>query len=157
MAGSDPSKHLDPAEPRARLLRLRPLRVLVVSADERFRAVSSMLIARRGCEIFTAAEADRLAELIAGERIDVVVMDGDVEWAELSVASASLEGFSPLAGLVAVAERAGESSGRSQLARWGEFEDLFAAIEDAELRRGAPRAADCSASPPAEAPERGGV
>ena len=54
MTGRDPSTEDDHQGTREGPLRLRPLRVLVVSPDERFRAVGAMLIARRGCEIFTA-------------------------------------------------------------------------------------------------------
>jgi hypothetical protein len=150
MAGSERSGQVDPSGSGARLFRLRALRVLLLSADERFRAVGSMLIARRGCVIFTAPTADGLSELITRERIDVVVVEGDLEWAELSVASASLAGFSPPAGLVAVGEQAGRSpSGHPHLAKWGSFDALFAAIEQAELDRGCSEAPDSSGWPPA--------
>jgi hypothetical protein len=138
MAGGSPSSDLNPSGRRGELARLRPLRVLVISPDRHFRAVTAMLIARRGCVIFTAADAGDLAELIGGEGIDVVVVDGDPADSERSAASVSAEGFAPPAAVVAVAEEAGERSlGQLSLAKWGPFERLFAAIEYAELHRGA--------------------
>lgn len=138
MDGGNRKSDQDPSGSRGELVRLRPLRVLVVSPDRRFCAVTAMLTAMRGCAIFTAASTNHLAELIDRERIDVVVLDGDAEEAERSAASVSAEGFAPAAGVVAVAEEADEwSSGRVSLARWGPFEQLFAAINCADLRRGA--------------------
>lgn len=158
MAGSELDAHVDPPGSRGRLLRLRPLRVLVVSSDERFRAVCSMLLARRGCEAFSASTEDPLTAAIGRERIDVLVVEDELEWAELSVASASLEGFSPPAGLVAVAEQAGRAPcGRLQLAKWGPFDQLFAAIERAELRRAGLPAAGAPAWPLADRRRGGGV
>jgi hypothetical protein len=164
MAGSDPrGKSDEPMPVEGELRRLRPLRVLVASTDERFRAVSSMLISRRRCEIFTTAQTDALATAIGEWRIDVVVIDGDIEWAELCAASASIERSGMAAGVVAVADEGrmiaeaiaagGEANdaslGRLSVAKWGPFDELFDAIEQAELRRGAHRVCDGSRWPPA--------
>lgn len=155
MAGSNPSSDLDPHGSTGGLLRLWPLRVLVVSADEHFRTVTSMLTARRGCAVFSSGEADRLVELILAERIDVVVVDGDVEWAEVCAASAGAAGFAPAAGVVAVAEEADTRRGGAlELAKWGPFEQLYAQIERADMSRAALRGADSAIWPPASSRER---
>ncbi len=138
MAGGSPRSDLNRFRCPGELARLRPLRIFVLSPDLHFRAVTAMLIARRGCAIFTAAHVGDLAELIGRERIDVVVVDGDPEDAERAAASVSAEGFAPAAAVVAVAEEAGEPSpGQLRVAKWGPFEQLFAAIEYAEVHRGA--------------------
>jgi hypothetical protein len=156
MYGSDPSSQLDPPGPVGELHRLWPLRVLVVSPDQRFRAVSSMLVARRGCAAFTSPDSDSLVELIGRERIDVLVVEGDGEWAEVCAASASAVGFAPPAGVVEVAEEPGEPAGRRPLlAKWGPFEQLFAAVEQVDLRRAAQRGGDASIWPPAAGREHG--
>lgn len=138
MAGGSSTSDLDPSDGGGEVARLRPLRVLVISSDRHFLTVTAMLIARRGCAIFTMGDTADLAELIRGEGIDVVVVDGDLADAERSAASVSAAGFAPAAAVVAVAEEACEPSfGRLTVAKWGPFERLFAAIEYAELHRGA--------------------
>src|ERR1700742_1601449 len=141
----------------AQVIRLRPLRVLVISEDEPFRAVNAMLIARRGCRVFSLTGAYAAAELIARERVDVVLVDG-VERLRALVGELEITaGLAPAVGIVFVGEPgvAGFAAGSPQapevvellaessapamaeatvarlrpgLEKWAPFEDLFAAV-----------------------------
>jgi hypothetical protein len=117
----------------AQVIRLRPLRVLVVSAEEPFRAASTMLIGRRDCTVFSLANAYGAAELIAQERLDVAVVDGAEQ---LRAIAGELAQAVPPVGVVSVgdAEDVGLPGG-PLLARWTRFEQLFEAIERADRAR----------------------
>jgi uncharacterized membrane protein (UPF0127 family) len=123
------------ARPHGAVARMRPLSVLVISADRRFRSVASVLVARRGCAVATAESADRLGELTARVRADVIVVDRDAtgESADAVARARALPGV----GLVVVEEEpAPHGHGELQaLAKWGPFERLFAAIEAADKGR----------------------
>jgi hypothetical protein len=124
----------------AQVIRLRPLRVLVVSAEEPFRAASTMLIGRRDCKVFSLPDAYGAAELIAQERLDVAVVDGAEQ---LRAIAGQLSQGVPPVGVVSVgdAEDVGQPGGPS-LARWTRFEELFEAIERADRARMRERTAD---------------
>src|SRR5690242_6645597 len=132
----------DDEEKGARIIRLRPLRALVVSADEPFRAVTTMLLARRGCRAFSLTAAYAAAELVARERIDVVVVDGHGRRAALAEELAVIAGVVPPVGIVLVGD-AGERAptGEQALAKWARFDELFAAIVRADRARGHERTA----------------
>jgi uncharacterized protein len=117
----------------------RPMSVLVISPDRRFRSVTTVLIARRGCSVATTEHASRLAELADRIGPDVVVID----LAEGSQASAgALAQARTLArpvGIVLVDEEepAGDRApGALRVhGKWGPFPALFAAIEAADRER----------------------
>lgn len=120
----------------AKVIRLRPLRVLVVSDDEPFRAVSAMLVSRRGCRVFSLSGAYAAAELIARERIDVVVVDGAARRRALEEELAVTAGLAPAVGIVSVGEsREAGSTPFSMIEKWSPFEELFAAILSADRER----------------------
>ncbi len=148
--------------PGAQVIRMRPLRVLVISEDEPFRAVNAMLIARRGCRVFSLTGAYAAAELIARERVDVVLVDGVERLRALVGELAITAGLAPAVGIVFVSESgtpgfavgcpqaaevtellacssgvAGATVARLQpgLEKWAPFEDLFAAIVRADRAR----------------------
>jgi CBS domain-containing protein len=123
----------------AQVIRLRPLRVLVVSAEEPFRAASTMLIERRDCVVFSLPSVYGAAELIAHERLDVAVVDGAEPLR--AIAGELAQAGAPV-GVVSVgdAEDVGLPGG-PQLARWTRFEELFDAIERADRAR----ARECAA------------
>ncbi|HTA06461.1 MAG TPA: hypothetical protein VK774_08870 [Solirubrobacteraceae bacterium] len=150
--------------PGAQVIRLRPLRVLVISEDEPFRAVNAMLIARRGCRVFSLTGAYAAAELVARERVDVVLVDGVERLRALIGELAITAGLAPTVGIVFVDEPgvagfavgspkavevveqlscSGELAGseatpataQPALEKWAEFEDLFAAIVRADRAR----------------------
>jgi uncharacterized membrane protein (UPF0127 family) len=113
--------------------RIRPISVLVISSDRRFRSVASVLIARRGCAVATTENADRLDELAARVRADVVVIDVDGSRSS-ATAHARAERLRGV-GVVVVEEEPGRSTGPGELqalAKWGPFERLYAAIEAAD-------------------------
>jgi hypothetical protein len=117
----------------AQVIRLRPLRVLVVSAEEPFRAASTMLIERRDCVVFSLPDVYGAAELIAHERLDVAVVDGAES---LRAIAGELAQAMPPVAVVSVgdAEDVGLPGG-PLLARWTRFEELFEAIERTDRAR----------------------
>ena len=120
-------------EEGAQVIRLHPLRVLVVSADEPFRAASAMLIGRRDCTVFSLIGAYGAAELIARERIDVAVVDGAEQMRALAD---ELTHAVPPVGVVSVGEAEDVGlPGGPMLARWTRFEELFDAVTRADRAR----------------------
>jgi uncharacterized protein len=118
--------------------RLRPLRILIASPDRRFRTVMSLLLARRNCSVITTANAGRVAELIAREGSDVVVVESDGSSAEGQLVVA-VDALARSVGVVYVADDASPniSSGEA-MAKWGPFDDFVEAIELADERRRMP-------------------
>jgi len=137
---------------RAQVIRLHPLRVLVVSEDEPFRAVNAMLVARRGCRAFSLTGAYAAAELIARERIDVVVVDGSDRARALIDELAMTADLTLPIGMVCAGE-AGETdpSGEPVLEKWAPFEELYAAIVRADRARVRTRLPGAAYSPGASA------
>jgi uncharacterized membrane protein (UPF0127 family) len=120
---------------QGQLARLRPLRILIVSSDNRFRTVMSLLLARRNCSVTTTANAGRIAELIARESTDVVVIDTG----ELPVAAtlATVGALAHPVGIVLVGDETTPSlSDATTMAKWGPFGELVEAIERADQHRG---------------------
>jgi uncharacterized protein len=124
--------------PNGQISRLRPLRILIASPDRRFRTVMSLLLARRNCSVITTANAGRVAELIAREGSDVVVVESDGSSAEGQLVAA-VDALARPVGVVYVADDASSkiSSGEA-MAKWGPFDDFVEAIELADERRRMP-------------------
>jgi uncharacterized protein len=120
---------------RGDLERLAPLRVLVVSGDRHFRSVTSMLLSHRGCSVKATAKANRAAEMISRERVDVVVIDAGQSPA-IARTVAAVSALSQPVGIVIVDESPARLRRPPVLAKWGPFDDLFAAIENADQERG---------------------
>jgi uncharacterized protein len=120
------------------LARLQPLRVLVISPDRQFRTVMSLLLARRNYSVTTTANANRVTGLIARESADVVVIDASQLAAPVATAMvATVEALARPIGVVLVADEARSGlSNRPVLAKWGPFEELVEAIEQADEHRG---------------------
>jgi uncharacterized membrane protein (UPF0127 family) len=116
------------------LARLQPLRVLVISPDRHFLTVMSLLLARRNCSVTTTANANRVTELIARESSDVVLIDASKLPAPATVAK--VQTLARPVGIVLVADEARPGADQPVLAKWGPLEDLAAAIERADERRG---------------------
>jgi uncharacterized membrane protein (UPF0127 family)/CheY-like chemotaxis protein len=128
----EPSAAPVPGQARSEHGEHGPPSVLVVSHDQRFRTVSSVLLGRRGCSVATASNAGRSAEAAKRECAGVVVLDGDDFHGLVARAIAAVEGLTPPVAVVVVAQDASrEICGRRALAKWGPFEDLFAAIQAA--------------------------
>jgi DNA-binding NtrC family response regulator len=141
-----------PRETGAKVIRLRPLRVLIVSGDHRFRAVIEMLMARRGCSASSTSPSDSIARTVLDERVDVALVDGVAALREVAEAIAQGDPSLPTVGVVVVAERNDPApAGLRTLAKWGAFDELFAAVIEAERARSRPRSTDAqSASGPRE-------
>jgi hypothetical protein len=123
----------------AEVVRLRPLRVLVVSADHRFRAVIVMLMARRGCSAFSCSASDSVAQRVIADRADVALIDGVETLREVAQEIAQTDASLPPVGVVLVAEREEPvPAGLPALAKWGEFEELYAAAVEADRARARP-------------------
>jgi len=121
------------------VIRLRPLRVLVVSADEPFRTASAMLLGRRDCVVFGLSDVYGAAELVARERIDVAVVDGAEQ---LRALADDIAHAAPQVGVVSVGEAEDVGlRGGPMLARWAPFEELFDALTRADRARAQGRAA----------------
>jgi uncharacterized membrane protein (UPF0127 family) len=78
-------KPLQAQSPKIEEQRREPsMRVMVLSSDRRFREVASLLLARRSCAVSLAEGAGTLAERVARDGAEVVVID-----AERSLAAAA--------------------------------------------------------------------
>lgn len=115
----------------------RPLRVLLIAQDHRFRTVAAALLSRRGLAVSTSANADRVVEVVARERADVVVVDVGEELTSAARIAATVGALEPPVGVVLVdGEAENGLSNMPVLAKWGPFDELFAAIEQADRERG---------------------
>lgn len=143
-------------EQDAQVIRLRPLRVLIVSLDHRFRAVIEMLIARRGCSVFSLSTPDSVTRTVVDERVDVVLVDGAPALREVAHGIARSDASLPPVGVVLVTERDQPTPpGWRALAKWDPFEELFDAVLDADRARSLPPSTDrASATGPREVPGR---
>lgn len=111
-----------------RLLHLQPMRVLVISRDRHFRSVTALLLSHRGCTVTTSANASRVADLITRDHADVVLIDAGPSPARAQTVAAVTALAQPI-GIVVVDEAPSSSQESSVLAKWGRFEDLYAALE----------------------------
>jgi uncharacterized membrane protein (UPF0127 family) len=114
--------------------RLQPMRVLVLSPDHHFRSVMSLLLARRNCSVTTTANVGRVAELVVRESPDVAVIDATEPTVAATVAM--VETLAQPVGVVLVGDASDSNAhDRATLAKWGPFDGLLAAIEEADERR----------------------
>lgn len=126
-------------EQAAEVIRLHPLRVLIVSPDHRYRAVVEMLLERRDCLPFGLGACTDIAATIVRERIDVVLVDGEALLREVADDVALSDATCPTVGAVLVDDAEALSpGGLCTLAKWGEFDELFAAIGEADRARSRP-------------------
>ncbi len=142
----------------AEVVRLWPIRVLVLSQDRYYRAAAAMLLGRRGCPAVTAENEQEAIELAGRECIDVLVLERpDAEerrgWdvpvqrlaAAVGLAMARQGARVAPVGVVTVSEapagigRRGSSPLSFELEKWGPFEELFGAIARADRARRLPR------------------
>jgi hypothetical protein len=123
----------------ADVIRLRPLNVLIVSPDRRYRSVIEMLLARRECSSYGIASAEGVAETIARERVDVALVDGLRLLREVAASVAQSAAAAPPVGVVLVADSVEPGlAGPLALAKWSSFDELFAAIVEADRARARP-------------------
>jgi len=113
-----------------------PIRVLLLAPDRRFRDTTALLLSRRGCEVSVAGSVEQAVELAADEGPHVVVLDAGRSLTAAARSVAALEALRPPVGVVVVADD-GES-GLAQLPvldRWGSFDALYEAVEQADRGR----------------------
>ncbi len=123
----------------ADVIRLRPLSVLIVSPDRRFRSVVEMLLARRECSSYGIATAEGVAETIARQRVDVALVEGMRLLREVAAGVAQSAAVAPPVGVVLVADAVEPGlAGPLALAKWSSFDELFAAIVEADRARARP-------------------
>lgn len=113
------------------VVRLRPIRVLLVGRDRRFLRTAAVLLTRRQCEVISIERPSELLRAIDSQRTDVAVLDGTDSIYTTARTVAALAALPvPVPSLV-VHERAGEGHlrGLSLLPKWGDFDDLAAEVE----------------------------
>jgi uncharacterized membrane protein (UPF0127 family) len=106
-------------------------RVLLVGADRRFRAVAAALLTRRGYVVSVSDGAANVADLARREASDVVVLDGGPSLAFARRQAAQLKAADPPIGGVIVGEHQPEGATSGAVEKWGPFERLAGAIEQA--------------------------
>jgi len=118
------------------VVRLHPLRVLVLSEDHHYRSVTSMLIGHRGCTVTTTANSTRVPELVTRDDVEVLVIDAERSPEEAESTAAAVGELPRSVGVVLVSDVGPFRGARaSVLPKWGPFEDLFMAIERADEKR----------------------
>lgn len=124
LAGTD---HVAP------VIRLRPIRTLVISPDLAYRERAWTVLSELGPVSFTVAtlsDAEDIAGLLHDERPDVVLLDATgCETAAREVIT-TLAGTSPRTGIVVVCHHCTEGARELQaLPKWGWTQDLRAGVE----------------------------
>jgi len=109
------------------------IRVLLVGADRRFRAVAAALLTRRGCLVTVSDGAANVADLARRESSDVVVLDGAPSLPFAERQALQLKAADPPIGVVIVGEGETGDSKSGVIQKWGPFERLFGAIERARV------------------------
>ncbi len=91
-----------------------------------------MLLERRGCTVTKTSNARRVKELVARNRVDVVLVDAGRVLTAAAQIVATVEALAPQVGVVLVADDAnGGLRHLPVLAKWGPFDHIFAAVEQA--------------------------
>jgi uncharacterized membrane protein (UPF0127 family) len=120
-----------------------PIRVLIVGPDRRFRSVAAVLLTRRGCAVTLGAPGTNVAELIQRERTDVVLLEVGGSLTAAAREAAQIETLEPPVGIVIVGEESDMSlSALPVLPKWGSFDRLWHAVQQAQPISNLPRAAD---------------
>lgn len=117
--------------------------VLLVGKDRRFRAVTSALLTRRGCAVTLGDGLDVAAVRASRESFDVVVVDADSSPITAPHDVANLHKLDPPVGVVVLSDAPKPSVPTGPvLAKWGPFDQLYAAITTARPDRNWRRAND---------------
>lgn len=126
-----PSRAVD--EALAPVVRLRPIRTLVVSPDLAYHQRAMTVLGELGgvvCAVATLSEPAGIAGLVAQERPDVVLLDATgCESAAHDVIAALVEA-APRAGVVTVCHHCTDAArALDALPKWGWTQDLRAGVE----------------------------
>jgi CheY-like chemotaxis protein len=115
------------------VVRLQPVRVLLVGTDVRFLRVAAALLSFEGYSVQSCNRPRELLELVYRLRTDVAVIDASRSVGEAARAAASLRALPDPVGAVLVVdqERSSPAAGVPLTSKWGQFDDLSARIGEA--------------------------
>lgn len=117
----------------APVIRLRPIRTLVISPDLAYRDRAWTVLSELGPVVYTVASLDEpedIACLLAQERADVVLLDATACEAAAGNVVAALAASAPRTGVVVVCQHCTPAARALQaLPKWGWTQDLRAAVE----------------------------
>ena len=131
----------------ASVVRLRPMRTLVIARDLAFRQRALTIFAELGFVAFAVASLDAppaVVELVRDQRVDVVVLDATGCLGALGPVAVALCAAAPRVGIVIVSDET-DRGGHALpvLPKWGWASDLIQAVKDA-YRTGNPLKEDLS-------------
>ncbi len=128
------------ANAASNIVRLQPVRVLLVGTDLRFLRVAAALLSFEGYSVQSCDRPRELLELVYRHGIDVAVIDASRSVGEAARAAASLRALpAPVASVLVVdQDRSSPAAGVPLMSKWGRFDELSARIGEAyEWRCGA--------------------
>jgi hypothetical protein len=114
---------------------LRPLRVVVASADARFGRVAGFLLARHGFQVERLRRPSNVLDTLSRSGGDVVILDASDSLSETARAIASLEALHPHLTVIVVADEPAEHdhSNLNILPKWTSLETLVLNLEARHL------------------------
>lgn len=122
-------------EALAPVIRLRPIRTLVVSPDLAYHERAMTVLGELGrvvCAVTTLSEPGDIAHLVVQDRADVVLLDATGCESAARKVIAELADVAPRAGIVIVCHHCTEAARElDALPKWGWTQDLRAGIEAA--------------------------
>ena len=138
---ADPEEAASGPQALAPVIRLRPIRTLVVSSDLAYHERATSVLSAVGSVQFAVtalAAADEVAALVARERPDVVLLDATDCESDARQVIAALAEVAPRTGVVVVCHHCTQGARElDALPKWGWTQDLRAGVEVA-YREGNP-------------------
>jgi CheY-like chemotaxis protein len=118
---------------QSNVVRLQPVRVLLVGADLRFLRVAAALLSFEGYSVQPCTRPRELLELVYRFRSEVVVIDASRSVADAARAAASLRALPDPVGAVLVVDQEHSSpvAGVPLVSKWGRFDELSARVGEA--------------------------
>jgi uncharacterized membrane protein (UPF0127 family)/CheY-like chemotaxis protein len=112
------------------------IHVLLVGKDRRFRSVTSTLLTRRGCAVTHGEQIDAATVRARPEDPDVVVIDAGSSQVAAAREARNLQTLDPPVGVVVVSDAPSSAVPTVPvLAKWGPFDELYAAIKSVRSDR----------------------
>jgi CheY-like chemotaxis protein len=115
------------------VVRLQPIRVLLVGSDMRFIRVAAALLSFEGYSVQSCERPRELMEWVHRLRTDVVVLDASRSLGEAARAAVSLRALPQPVPAVLVVDDGGSTlaAGVPLTSKWGRFEDLSTRVGEA--------------------------
>jgi DNA-binding NtrC family response regulator len=115
------------------VVRLQPVRVLLVGADMRFTRVAAALLSFEGYSVQSCERLRELMEWVHRLSTDVVVIDASRSLADAARATVSLRMLPQPVPAVLVVDHGSDSvaAGMPLISKWGRFEELSARVDQA--------------------------